>query len=153
MKPYTKLLSMTPAAIASRLYRKRHPERVRDSINKYRRANPGKRKSWTYAWRDRNPERYMWITAKKRAKKKNIKFAIESTDIHIPTHCPWLGIKLAKVGSGKRSYGPSIDRMDNSKGYTPDNIEVTSCRANGLKSDATLDELILMGKVAARRKA
>lgn len=36
---------------------------------------------------------------------------------------------------------PSIDRFDNSRGYTPDNIRVISLRANIIKSDATADEV------------
>jgi hypothetical protein len=34
-----------------------------------------------------------------------------------------------------------VDRLDNDKGYTPDNIRVISMRANDIKSNATLDEL------------
>jgi len=36
---------------------------------------------------------------------------------------------------------PSVDRFDNTKGYTRDNIRVISLRANLLKKDATVDEV------------
>jgi hypothetical protein len=39
------------------------------------------------------------------------------------------------------STSPSIDRVDSSKGYTKDNIQVISHRANNLKNNATLEEL------------
>lgn len=41
---------------------------------------------------------------------------------------------------------PSIDRIDNSKGYIPTNIVVISNRANLLKKDATLDELVAIAE-------
>jgi hypothetical protein len=34
-----------------------------------------------------------------------------------------------------------LDRIDNSKGYTPSNIQVISWRANRIKADASADEL------------
>jgi hypothetical protein len=40
---------------------------------------------------------------------------------------------------------PSIDRIDNSKGYTKDNIMIVSTKLNLLKKDATIDELIKIG--------
>ena len=99
-----------------------------------------------------HPEKYMLINAQKRARNKNLEFTIKLTDINIPQFCPWLGCELTPSGGGKSTYSPSLDRIDNSKGYTPDNIEVISTRANILKSDATLNELICMGLAAARRK-
>ena len=41
---------------------------------------------------------------------------------------------------------PSLDRIDSSKGYTPDNVWVISRRANIIKHDATLEELLLISK-------
>ena len=37
---------------------------------------------------------------------------------------------------------PSIDRIDNTRGYVKDNIIIVSRRANILKKDATINELI-----------
>lgn len=49
------------------------------------------------------------------------------------------------VGDGETRGGaapaPSLDRFDNAKGYTPENIVVISSRANRLKSNASLEEL------------
>lgn len=41
----------------------------------------------------------------------------------------------------KKENSPSIDRLDNTKGYVKGNINIISWRANRIKSDATLDEL------------
>ena len=70
-------------------------------------------------------------------------FNLEYQDIVIPRRCPVLGIPL-KTGGRLRSEianSPSVDRVDNQRGYVKGNIRVISHRANSLKSDATLDEL------------
>lgn len=75
-----------------------------------------------------------------RAKKKGIVFDLKPEDIVIPDVCPVLGIKMERGGAQWNS--PSLDRFDNSKGYTPDNVRVISSRANQIKSDATAEELL-----------
>lgn len=84
----------------------------------------------------------MLRSARLRAKEKGIPFSISKKDIQCPEFCPVLGLKL-EIGGGKEQVdnSPSIDRFDNSKGYTPENVRVISYRANRLKSDATLQEL------------
>lgn len=89
----------------------------------------------------------MYAAAKSRAKARNIEFTITHSDIVIPMHCPILGMKLS-FDTVERDNSPSIDRIDNSKGYTPDNIQIISWRANYLKSSATLDELKLLAQFA-----
>lgn len=84
--------------------------------------------------------------SKKRARDKGLEFNIEVTDIVIPNFCPYLGIEVShETGHGKvRPGSPSLDRIDNSKGYTKDNIIVCSWRANFLKSDGSLEEMQLL---------
>jgi hypothetical protein len=88
-------------------------------------------------------EHDMWERSKRRARKKGFEHTIKYYDIHIPTHCPLLGIPLfrAEGQDGARSNSPSLDRIDSSKGYTPDNIWVISNKANSIKSNATVEEL------------
>ena len=84
----------------------------------------------------------MFYAAKRRAKMKDIKFDITIDDITIPEFCPILGLKLQSVrGTTGRDSSPSLDRIDNSKGYIKGNIAVISFRANTLKNNATADEL------------
>lgn len=54
---------------------------------------------------------------------------------------PWITLAWGEYESG---CSPSIDRVDTSKGYTPENCRVISWRANRLKSDATPEELVLL---------
>jgi hypothetical protein len=99
----------------------------------------------------------LYSAAKQRAQKKGIPFTITKEDIIIPDVCPILGIPII-AGKGRKSDGlvgatdnsPSIDRIDNSKGYVPGNIVVISWRANYLKNTATLEELVMLGKFAER---
>jgi hypothetical protein len=90
--------------------------------------------------RKQNPVRHMLSDARKRAKIKNIEFSLTNNDIKIPSHCPILGMELLQ-GSGHRlPNSPSLDRIDNSKGYIRGNIMVISFRANALKNDGIIDE-------------
>ena len=93
-----------------------------------------------------NPEYYLWKAAKRRAKIKELDFAIEVSDIIIPQFCPLLNIPIIHtVGKGcRRDNSPSLDRIDNRFGYIKGNILVVSWRANFLKSDAALPELQLL---------
>lgn len=88
-----------------------------------------------------NPEAYLWRSAKKRAALIGVEFTLTKEDIKIPTHCPVLGVPLGRVRNPDRRYSPSIDRIDPSRGYVPNNIWVISNQANTMKSDATLEEL------------
>ena len=71
--------------------------------------------------------------------RKNVEFLIEEKDIIIPEFCPILKVKF---DSG--DYAPSLDKIDNSKGYVAGNIQVISFRANRLKNDSTKEERKLL---------
>lgn len=107
----------------------------------YKRDNRAHYRAVTKAYLRANPQIAMLENARHRARTKGWEFSITTADIHIPEVCPVLGIPLFR-GNGKSGpNSPSIDRIDSSKGYTPDNIHVISHRANTIKNDATIDEL------------
>ena len=86
---------------------------------------------------------------KSSAKKRGIEFDIDMVDLNNiswPLTCPVLNIPLAFNNGRVRDNSYSFDRINSSKGYTIDNIVIISMRANKLKSDATLDELIRLYK-------
>lgn len=98
--------------------------------------------------RRKNFEKFFLRSVKARAKKSGLEFSLTAADVVIPEYCPILGIKLARNTGWNRGHGlvvrdrsPSVDRIDNTKGYTPDNIIIVSYRANRIKSDATAQEL------------
>jgi hypothetical protein len=83
----------------------------------------------------------MFLSAKKRAKRKGLEFTIDKADVVIPTHCPITGLEIVinKGRCGKNS--PSLDRIDNSKGYIPGNVAVISNHANHCKSNLSVEEI------------
>lgn len=88
-------------------------------------------------------ERSIYERAKKNAKKSNWEFNLDKSDIVLPTHCKYLGVKLSynKLDSNKDDYF-SIDRIDSSKGYVKGNIQIISRLANTMKNNATSEQLI-----------
>jgi hypothetical protein len=79
---------------------------------------------------------------KKRAKQKGLDFDLEVEDI-LGTSCPIFGVEL-KRGSrqGPSDFAPSVDRIDNSKGYVKGNVQVLSNLANKMKANATPEQLL-----------
>jgi len=86
-------------------------------------------------------EKNLWRKAKYRAKSKNLEFNISLEDIIVPENCPVLDTKLEVSNIKRTGNSPSLDRIDNSKGYVKGNVIVISFRANRIKSDASIDEL------------
>ena len=103
------------------------------------------------AYKSSSIEQKLFHAAKRRAKQKNLEFAISIEDIKVPSHCPMLGIPLyPTTGKCAHANSPSIDRLDSRKGYTPENIIVISHRANTIKGNATLEELRLIARYTER---
>ena len=81
---------------------------------------------------------------KQSAKKRGIEFDLNSTDldyIGFPITCPVLGIPLKWNRGEPKDNSYSFDRKDSSKGYTKDNIEIMSVKANRAKNNLTIEEL------------
>lgn len=89
--------------------------------------------------KSQTPEYTMFYDARKRAIARALPFTIAPDDVRIPEKCPVLGITL--TWDGPRDTRPSLDRIKPAAGYTPENIQVISFRANRIKSDATAEEL------------
>lgn len=82
--------------------------------------------------------------AKARCGKNNLDFNLTLEDIIIPDLCPVFGLPFNKKSSDyfSNSMGPSIDRINPDIGYIKGNIVIVSCRANSIKNNATINELI-----------
>lgn len=89
----------------------------------------------------RNLKHCIWKRAKQRAEKHNMDFNITEEDIIIPEVCPILEVPLIYGIKGNYEYSPSLDRIDNNKGYIKGNIQVVSKKANSMKNSASLEEL------------
>lgn len=93
-----------------------------------------------------NYRNVMLNSAKARSRLSGHEIDIDIDDIIIPDRCPLLGT-LLQIATGRKSdksNSPSLDRIDSTKGYVKGNVWVISHRANVMKSNATLDEHILL---------
>jgi len=83
--------------------------------------------------------------AKARSRSKGLEFDLtnEALKDKYPADgkCPVYGFYLEWGNSGFREKSPSIDRIDSTKGYTKDNIQIISWKANRLKADFTLEDI------------
>jgi len=95
--------------------------------------------------RDRHAEEpriRMRDNARKRAIIKSLPFNLYTyKDLpKIPRKCPLLGIDLIVRAVGGLDSSPSVDRIDNKKGYTKSNIQIISRKANQIKNNASFEE-------------
>ena len=100
-------------------------------------------------YRRNNFEKTILKRLKKRAERKNVPVSVTSEYLKkfVPDDmiCPVLGIKMEVGQKISNVNSPSIDRIIPEKGYVPGNIIVVSNKANGIKSNATPDEIIKVG--------
>lgn len=101
-------------------------------------------------WNQGNPLRVMLSNAKLRAKKYNREFSITLSDLVLPETCPILGIPLEFSLDRAKANSPTLDRIDNTKGYIPGNVWIISRRANMMKNDASTDELLVFAEWVTR---
>lgn len=102
--------------------------------------------------RKSNIEGSLLTACKSRAKKNNLEFNLTKEDIVIPELCPVLLKPLICGDKSDYNFSPSVDRIDNSKGYTKDNIQVISMQANKMKNNATKEELLNFAKWILKQK-
>lgn len=109
----------------------------------YYQKNKEKIKATALAWLGEHQEVRLYNSCKINAKNRNIPFTLKLEDIEIPERCPLLGIKLTNImGKGRQQTNASIDRIDSSKGYSKDNIQIISDLANRMKQEATPEQLL-----------
>lgn len=94
----------------------------------------------------RRIESVLFAGCKNRAIKRNIDFNITIDDIVIPEYCPILLQPIVQGNKDNYKFSPSVDRIDNTKGYIKGNIQIISMKANTIKNSATIEELQLFAK-------
>jgi len=119
----------------------------------YRKSHAEERKVYDKDYRIKytaipaNRMRRLVGAARIRAKRDGLEFDEEILEKFVnnpPTHCECCKGKFDyTVGKGlsRQNISPSLDRVDNSKGYTFDNTCVICFKCNALKSCATLEEI------------
>jgi hypothetical protein len=97
-------------------------------------------------WKANNYELTMYDNAKHRARRKGLEFTIDMSDLIIPEMCPILEIPIKMNVGGVQHDSPSLDRIDNNRGYIKGNIMIISNLANVMKSYASAYQLIKFAK-------
>lgn len=119
--------------------------RITDKVIDYYKSEEYKESKKEY--RRRNFKKLIVRAAKSRAVGSNIEFNIKEEDIELVKFCPFLEIELDYSGDRRINWNsPSLDRIDNSKGYIPGNVWIISRRANTMKHSANREELKIFSK-------
>jgi|ERR1035437_5967994 hypothetical protein len=137
-------------ARAKKLYHA-NKEKGCEAGRKWRQANPEKfAESWRASKqkaREENPRREILWHLKQNARKKGLPFDLIESDLVWPTHCPVFGMELVYIAQGYRSEASaSADRHDNNSGYVKGNVRIISWKANRLKNNATIEDLLKVVK-------
>ena len=122
---------MHPRAEYNRRWREKNKERLKAEKAQYDADHKEDRKDYK-----------VLQVIKDRAKKKGIPFDLELSDISTYSVCPVFGYVLERGNGTANPNSPSVDRIDATKGYTKDNIQILSNKANAMKQDATPEELL-----------
>jgi hypothetical protein len=102
--------------------------------------------------------RYYLRNAKKRSRDFNLTLDdLRNVWVNQNGICPYSGIKLqlskyTKVINNP-IYSASLDRIDNTKGYIPDNIQFVSIAINYMKNTMSHDDTLLLCQLIAQNHA
>lgn len=134
-------------------YYQKNREKYLSRAKAWKKNNPEARERHVAAWKDSIrvrrstiPKRRavaLWTAAKKRTKEFSItlEFVIDLVE-NAPDACPYTGVPFdySTPEKGARNpWAPSLDRIDSTKGYTPDNVEIVSTWYNVAKNGWTPD--------------
>lgn len=155
--------SKTPEA--RRAYRERMREHRRAYNREWWQKNKAAKQLRNHAWRRENAEKIAdytrkyhvarpWIsmfgTARKRAKQRGLEFSLshEWARDRWTGRCELSGIELQPGAGGQCMRSPTIDRIDSTKGYTPDNCRFVCLALNAMRGDGTDVEMLAILKAA-----
>jgi len=128
-----------------------HREYNRSYMKKWREDNLDVAKARDMKWRADNRLKTLIFATKQTSKIKGLLHDISIEDLVQVPICPLTGIEIDWTCSGRHLRNPSVDRIDNSKGYVKGNVEIMSCLGNSMKSNATPEQLIFFAKEILRR--
>ncbi len=133
-----------------RAWREANPEEARARGIRYRATHGAKMREREFIRRSIPAERIKDLAyrARERAKARGLVFdacAVESAIANPPVNCACCGrcLDYSTNRNGRnprKSLSPSLDRIDNTKGYETGNVAVICVRCNGVKSDGTAEE-------------
>ena len=138
-------------------YHKKYYQENKDYFKEHSKKYWQENKEFFGEYKRKNP----WVEMTKSAqyrntkKKTNLPFNITSEYVKSiwpsDNKCPALGIKLKRGTEGSCvDSSPSLDRIDNSKGYIEGNVQIVCHLANKIMSNATPDQVIQVGEYFKR---
>jgi len=141
-----KRLSTRPASIRARIRRQSPEIKATEKIAAARyMKNPSARL------------RHLKDAAKQRAVLKGIAFeaaAFRPFTDKPPETCSCCGGRIDySTGSGQKSSSPSVDRVDNTKGYIEGNLDVVCWACNRMKSDMSVADILRLLAYVAKPRA
>ncbi len=92
------------------------------------------------SFKRKDPRKKILNRARERAKSHGFEFNLTLDDISIPNICPVLGIEIILGLETFSDNSPSLDRIDNTKGYIKGNIAIISYKANNIKNSGSIEE-------------
>lgn len=129
-------------------WRKNNKKHISERGKAYREET----KDESQKWRNDNKDKLYFLSLKSRAKRKGLEFNLDENDVLGVTLCPVLGFALVR-SLGRPSWNsPSLDRIDNTKGYIKGNVQIMSYLANAMKRDATDEQLIAFAHWVLKEK-
>lgn len=98
--------------------------------------------------RKKTPWRHLLYAAYQRAKKKGLEYALspEWAMSRYTGFCELTGIEFRYGKGGLWPYSPSIDRIEQSRGYTPDNCRFILMGINNMRGISTDKEMFFIAK-------
>jgi hypothetical protein len=127
-------------------WRALNPEKAHEAYLRHKpKVNQRAQYLRSVACEDRDVARRLRYRAMRHAYCRNIEFSLKHGDLNLPIICPVFGMVLdySREATKKRlPNAATIDRIQNHLGYVSGNIVIISWRANRLKNDATIKELI-----------
>lgn len=104
-----------------------------------------------YMRKKRSTLKYKMNAWRRKANIRHIEFSISENDIQkLPMVCAYSGVPLTmEVG---KDNSISLDRIDSSKGYIPDNIALCTSWVNRMKQEKSVAEFVEMcGRIFQHR--
>lgn len=160
-------LHKTETKLYNETYKLNHKEETKTYNQKYHNDNLSKERNRSKKYYENHREQektrgrkyystlttetLMFQAAKMRAKRDNIPFNICKEDIIVGETCPILHIPLCRSKNVVSDNSPTLDKIIPSHGYTKNNVQVISNKANSMKRNASLEELIKLGKWAEEK--
>lgn len=128
-------------------YRNHHEARCRQCKNK---QMENVRKNLDDKTRLQKTLRMRFYAARDRARKKSLSFDLTTEFLEElwckqEGKCAITNIPMTYLNDNGRTYtNVSIDRIDSNKGYTKENVQLVCMAVNQMKSDLTMDEVLII---------